>query len=235
MLLFLSYSSLQRIDSKLLALSKLVELHDHIMNISASELYHSDVTQLVITIFRKNGYDKEAETLEERLLDVVLELRAQPQEGTVSMERAYKFAQHLFDSKNYQKVIDVGTYIMESLDRETPNDVHLNIKVELLIGRARFHGGNYSEGLDEIESTLVKILNHSGTRFVEEKMISCFYLIPRARYINACYDVEGKIKTVILGTIYLLFQLTIRFSPTYFQRTELVFFVQRTTITTIRS
>ena len=206
-MLLLSYSSLQS-DSKDLALSKLLELHDHIMNVSGSDLYHADVTQLIIKIFRNNGYDKEADMLEERLLEVVLEIRAQPQQGAVSMERAYQFAKHLYDNGNYHKVIDVGTYIMESLDLENPDDVHLKLKVELLNGEAKFHSGNYSKGLDEIETVLVKILNHTGSDydFVQEKQTSCWYLIPRIKYINTCYDVIVNTRRFVIGTVFLLFQ-----------------------------
>ena len=206
-MLLLSYSSLQS-DSKDLALSKLLELHDHIMNVSGSDLYHADVTQLIIKIFRNNGYDKEADMLEERLLEVVLEIRAQPQQGAVSMERAYQFAKHLYDNGNYHKVIDVGTYIMESLDLENPDDVHLKLKVELLNGKAKFHSGNYSKGLDEIETVLVKILNHTGSDydFIQEKQTSCWYLIPRIKYINICYDIVINARRFIIGTVFLLFQ-----------------------------
>ena len=209
-MLFLSYSS-QQSDSKLLALSKLLQLHDHIMNVSGSELYHTDVTHLIINIFRKNGYDREADMLEERLLEVVLEIRAQPQQGAVSMKRAYQFAQHLFDNENYHKVIDVGTYIMESLDLENPDDVYLKLKVELLIGKAKFHSGNYSEGMNEIETILLKILYHPGSDYMEEKNTACWYLIPRIKYIDACYDIMIRIGNLFMGTVYLLFQAPLEF------------------------
>ena len=209
-MLLLSYSSQQR-DSKLSALSKLLELHDHIMNVSGSELYHSDVTQLIITIFRKTGYDREAHMLEERLLEVVLEIRAQPQQGAVSMERAYEFAQHLFDIGNYHKVIDVGAYIVDSLDSENPDNLYLKLKVELLIGKAKFHSGNYSEGMDEIETILLKVVYQPGSDYIEEKRISCWYLIPRIKYINACYDIMIRIRNFFVGTVYLLLQAPLEF------------------------
>lgn len=209
-MLFLSYSA-QQSDGKLLALSKLLELHDHIMNVSGSELYHADVTQLIINIFRKNGYDREADMLEERLLEVVLEIRAQPQQGAVSMKRAYQFAQYLFDNENYHKVMDVGTYIMESLDLENPDDAYLKLKVELLIGKSKFHGGNYSEGMAEIETILLKVLYHPGNDYMEEKNTACWYLIPRIKYINACYDIMIRIGNLFMGTAYLLFQAPLEF------------------------
>ena len=203
-MLILSYTSLQS-DSKDLALSKLLELHDHIMNVSGSELYHADVTQLIIDIFRNSGYDKEADMLEERLLEVVLEIRAQPQQGTVSMKKAYRFAKHLFDNRNYQKAIDVGVYIIESLHLENPDDMHLKLKVEVLNGKAKFHSGNYSEGMDELEAVLVKILNNSEYDYMQEKQISCWYLIPRIKYINTCYNVVVGAKRLAIGTIFMLF------------------------------
>lgn len=206
-MLILSYTSLQS-GSKDLALSKLLEFHDHIMNVSGSELYHSDVTQLIINIFRKNGYDREADMLEEKLLEVVLEIRAQPQQGAVSMERAYQFAQHLFDGGNYHKVIDVGEYIMES---EKFEDQYLKLKVELLIGKAKFHSGNYSEGMTEIEEVLLKVLYHPGSDYLKEKITSCWYLIPRVKYINACYDIVVNIRNFFMGTVYLLFQAPLEF------------------------
>jgi tetratricopeptide (TPR) repeat protein len=209
-MLFLSYNSPQS-DSKDLALSKLLELHDHIMNVSGSELYHADVTQLIINIFRKNGYDREADMLEERLLEVIFEIRAQPQQGAVSMEKAFQFAQHLFDNGNYHKVIDVGTYIMDSLDLETSDDLYLELKVKLLIGKAKFHSGNYSEGMAEIEVILLKVLYHPGSDYMEEKRTSCWYLILRIKYINACYDIMINFRDFFMGTVYLIFQTPLEF------------------------
>ena len=209
-MLFLSYTSLQS-DSKDLALSKLLELHDHIMNVSGSELYHADVTQLIIDIFRKSGYDGEADMLEDRLLEVVFEIRAQPQQGAVSMERAFQFAQHLFDNGNYQKVVDVGTYIIDSLDLENSDDLYLELKAKLLIGKAKFHSGNYSEGMAEIEVILLKVLYHPGSDYMEEKMTSCWYLIPCIKYINACYDIVINIRNFFIGTVYLIFQTPLEF------------------------
>ena len=203
-MLLLSYTSLQS-DSKDLALSKLLELHDHIMNVSGSELYHTDVTQLIIDIFRKNGYDGEANMLEDRLLEVVFEIRAQPQQGAVSMERAFQFAQHLFDNGNYHEVIDVGTYIVDSLDLENSDDLYLEFK-------AKLHSGNYSEGMAEIEVILLKVLQyHPGSDYMEEKMTSCWYLIPRIKYINACYDILINIRNFFMGTVYLIFQTPLEF------------------------
>ena len=204
--LFICYASVHS-DSKYSALIKLLELHDDIMNLPNNELYHNnDVTQLIITIFRRYGYDQEAETLEERLLEVVLEIRAQPQQGAVSMDRAYRFAQYLFDSGSYHRVVDVGTYILESLDLENPDDVHLKLKVELLNGKAKFHDGNYSEGMEDIELVLLKILNYPESDYVEEEMTSCWYLIPRVKYINTCYGIVAKMGKFVVGTMYLLLQ-----------------------------
>ena len=58
-MLFMAYSSLHS-DSKYLAIAKLLELHDDIMNMPNIELYHNNaITQLIITVFRNHGYDQE--------------------------------------------------------------------------------------------------------------------------------------------------------------------------------
>ena len=90
--------------------------------------------------------------IEERLLEVVLEIHAQPEQGSVSMKKAYQFAEH---SEKYDEDIDVGAYIVESLNLQNPDDMHLKLRVELLIGKAKFRGGNYSEGMDDIETVLL--------------------------------------------------------------------------------
>ena len=205
-MLFMAYSSLHS-DNKYLAIAKLLELHDDIMNMPNNELYHNNgITQLIITVFRNHGYDQEASMIEERLLEVVLEIRAQPEQGSVSMKKAYQFAEHLFNSKKYDEVIDVGVYVVESLDLQNPDDVHLKLRVELLIGKAKFHGGNYSEGMDDIETVLLEILSHPGSDYSEERDTVCWYLVPRVKYINTCYDVTTNIRKMFMGTIYFLFK-----------------------------
>ena len=199
--LFFSYANLQDNNNRLLALEKLAELHNHISN---SELYHCDYTHLIITIFRNNGYEKEADILEERLLKVVLEIRVQPQQGSVSLDKAFHFAEHLFDSKNYLGVVDVGAYILDSLDLQNPDDMYLKLKMELLIGKAKFLSGNYSLGMDAIETVLLEIINHQESEYIKEKESACWYLVPRIKYINVCYDVRNKVETIILGAIYLV-------------------------------
>ena len=209
--LFLSYANLQDNSNRLLALEKLAELHNHILNVSNNELYHYDYTHLIITIFRNNGYEKEADILEERLLEVVLEIRVQPQQGSVSMDKAFHFAEHLFDSENYLKVVDIGAYILDSLDLQNPDDMYLKLKMELLIGKAKFLSGNYSSGMDDIETVLVEIINGQESECIKEKESACWYLIPRIKYINVCYGVRNKVETIILGVIYLVLHSPLRY------------------------
>ena len=202
-MLYLSYSSFDH-SRQQSVIERLVELQDRVVNVSNSELYHDDVTLSMINIFRKNGFEKEASLLEDKLLEVILEIHAQPQHGSVSMDRTYEFAQHLFNIENYSKVIDIGTYILESLDIQNPDDNDLKLRVGLLIGKAKFLAGNYSEGMDDIETALLEILNHTGQGYAEEKKSSCWYLIPRMKYINICYNVKTKFIAVVIGTTYLV-------------------------------
>ena len=203
--LYACYNVLHHSERRQLVVTKLLELQNQLVNeVSNSELYHSDLTLPMITIFRNNDYEKEANTLEERLLDVILKFRAQPQQGSVSMDKVYQFAQHLFDNKYYDKVVDVGMYIVESLNLRNPNEIHLKLRVELLMGKAKFLAGNYSEGMDDIETVLLEIMNHPGQDYTEEKNTSCWYLILRIRYINTCYDIKTKLGAAVMGAAYLV-------------------------------
>ena len=200
-MLYTSYNVLQYSERKQLALENLLELRDQLINVSNSELYHSGVTQLIITIFRNNGYEQEANTLEGRLLEVILEIRAQPHILAWPMDKAYQFAQYLFNNKDYEKVVDLGAYILESLSLD---EINLKLRVELLVGKAKFHAGNYSKGMDDIETVLLEISNYPGQNYTEEKSTSCWYLILRVKYIDICYNIKAKLRGVVIGVACLV-------------------------------
>ena len=110
----------------------------------------------------------------------------------------------LFIEGQYQKGIELGQHAIEwSIERNQSV-----IKLLFTVGLAKFHNGNYTAGLNDIEKAFIS-MELSEDQIFEEYWKGCFYLIPRLKYINPCFGhpIFYGIHSILKSTIYLLFVL----------------------------
>ena len=105
--------------------------------------------------------------------------------------------------------IDLGMHYINAL-KEEPDSKSTVASFRVLVGKALFLGGNYSEGMDQMVIVLHFIEEHN-LQLNEEKWTACRYLIPRVKYLESCYAVSRMPKILIRdGSLLALFLL---FSP----------------------
>ena len=92
----------------------------------------------------------------------------------------------MLTSLNIQKV---GMHYIDALNT-TEENVQDVIQFQVLVGKALFHSGEYSAGLDQMGAALRKIFEQNlFHELAIEKETACWYLIPYLKYINLCYGV----------------------------------------------
>ena len=75
-----------------------------------------------------------------------------------------------------------------------------SMNLSLVVGKAIFYGASYSSGMDQMELSLMTILEQPHVYTSYHKDIACWYLIPRLIYINACYNLgRTAMKTMGFG------------------------------------
>ena len=204
-----SYSKLKNSEMVQQMTQKLYDLHNHVMNITVPELfwYKNTVISLIV-IYEELGYFLEARMVFARILEfITAELchGAKLSYVTASSGQELKFStlyemlQQLFVTKQYAKIVELTTIVISAMN-ELKNDhpeaevLPNKLSLQLIAGRAKFHGQNYSEGMREIEYVLETILSHPEEGYHEDdKITACWELFPRIAYIEPCYDVRAEI------------------------------------------
>ena len=114
---------------------------------------------------------------------------------------------NFFETGNYSKTVEVGNFLIELIENsDSFNDAKINL--HLLIGKAKFHMGQYSDGMDHIEIALLSIPDVASD-YEKERSTACWYLIPRIRYLNTCYGIlkwnaMTVVATPVMGTGFLI-------------------------------
>ena len=205
--LYYTYNNLKaESDKTALILSDIGALRSKVLQTPSEKLFSNSATvQTAIDLFRMLGYFKDAALLEEKLLcsvkDVGVKAVHKPwmlrsiglslqvdREIEVPLDVAYNVANRLYENDNYLETIETATFFINILKNSTDYRNELII-FHVLLGKAMFSVGNYSKGMDEMELAL-RIILEQPSLYEQMKKTACWYLIPRMRYIETCYNVS---------------------------------------------
>ena len=176
--------------------TKLLLKHSEIMNASASQIFrHNDVVSNVIHLYKQYKKYNEAAMLEQKLLESLSDIGTIPDEQTLMT--GVDTVRRLFHNKKYEQSIKLGQQILEALAQDNgdmlkgvgiaESDVAKQ-EIQILIGRGRFHSGDFSAGLDDLETALkhATLANNKA-----RANLICKYLIFRpSQYFSSCSKFE---------------------------------------------
>ena len=150
-----------------------------------------------ISLLRKLEYNEQAVELEEKLLQVIKEIGISPDKA-MPWQTAYEVALHLYNVSQYGKAVEVGTFLLQSIEHSKHAHTMCHVlrpKLQMVVARSKFHAGNYSSGLDMMET----VVNEVHRVFHKEEFeIACKYLLLRVRYVNKCYNLTQNIANNVL-------------------------------------
>ena len=228
MKLYYTYNNLKEYEEAASILSDINDLRPKISETPTEKLFsNSDTVQSAVGLFKDLGYIRDAMLLEEKLMssvkDVGLKVVHAPwklgiglrlqidRESKVPLDVAYNVANHLYKNEEYVETIEMVIYFIDIL-KNTTNFRNKIILFHVLLGKAMFSIGNYSEGMNEMELALniIQTLENPFS-YEETKSTICWYLIPRVRHIEICYNVsQVLLKIVYYTTSFILYVI---FSP----------------------
>ena len=167
-------------------LDKLKSMQDEIMASTVSQIFlNNDVVLNIIQLYKQHGLYQNADMLEEKLFESLSAVNATASQDMLmaGAELARKF----FHSKNYQKSIKISQYILNLITVENMETGAVKQKVQIVIGRTKFHAGQFSSGLDDLESVFV---NPSTDKETHSKL--CLYLgvFRPLKHFGSCSPVE---------------------------------------------
>ena len=203
------YEHLRLYNKAMDIFEKLILMHSEIMNVPASQIYrYNDVIWNVVSLYRQYEKHDEATMLEEKLVESVSDIGTVPDQQTLTA--GVNIARHMFHGRNYQKSIQIGQNILRGLSMEKINiqGIALDVitqEIKILIGRAKFHSGEYSAGLDDLEAVFMDLtfVSEIYTDFI------CKYLIFRpSKYLSSCTEFKLRPYTIFLlgrAFYYMLF------------------------------
>jgi len=184
-------------------------LFPSIRNLPGSFLFQNNkLLQQIIDFYRENGKSEEATILQERLLEVVREIGGRPSVAT-TVQKSQDVVEYLYQGGNYTKAADIAAFALDSLkhlDQDQQNNAHqMKLNLRLLLGEAKFFSGNFSEGLDYIESVADTILEQNASnKYAKEFASACRFLILRGRI--SCF-VDKNTVTKFLAISYVVFAM----------------------------
>ena len=194
------YSYMDEYDKMISSIARLHDLYSDVATFPLLDLvYESHATLMFIRFYRAGELFIEAERLENRFYSGLLKLKKKAKtafrekskyrEGSLLTTK--KVLYDFFVAGNYSKPAKIGKFLIGLIkNSDSFNDT--KIKLHLLVGMAKYHMGQYSEGMDHIERALVGILNMDGG-FEFERSTACWYLIPRMTYLDDCYQIKWNI------------------------------------------
>ena len=198
-----TYDKLCELDKVNSTSLKLEALLPEIVHMNSEDVYsNSVVVQSAIDYCRRVGLDKLVVLLEDKLLDSVEEQRLEcisksqeidlfKKRKSVPLDVAYNVILRLYEAKQYSRAVDRAMYYINILNKTSDFTKEVVI-FRILVGKAMFHGGNYSIGMDQMELALNEIMKGQFI-YEQEKVAACLYLIPRLKYIDQCYNVSSKL------------------------------------------
>jgi len=191
-------------------LNGLLELFPSLMTAPVSEFFrHNLILNSIIATYIQRGYVKEADMLREKQLKVLHEV-GQKTDIDLLMIAQY-LAETVFESENnYSRAADLAELAFKfwNWDEWSGDDSDFGKKIKkmkvqlwLLIGKAKYIHGNYSEGLDYIQRVVDFIYSEKGTStFAEELMQACPYIIYRGQ-VRCLVDLTIRAALLIGNTV----------------------------------
>lgn len=152
----------------------------------------------MIIILREHKKLEAADLLEGCATGVIFSMGAEVNAEQFYPNRSVFIVQALFMKCEYQKAVELGMYAIEHSTKL--------VKLLVVVGMAKIHYGNYSQGWDDMEVAL-NSLSQSYSEFYDEYWLCCFYLLPRLKYFNVCFG-HRILNAVYIGlkwTIYMVF------------------------------
>ena len=206
------YSYMEEYNKRNLSIARLQDLYYDIAAIPPDELIlGSDAALMFIQFYRVGELVNEAQWLENQLVRGLQNLESKVRtafrikwkikDQKSLLDTAYKVLNNFFEAGNYSLTAEVGSILIRQIEKS--DSLNLNdtkIELHLLVGKAKFHMGQYSDGMDHIELALQSIPNINGS-YEEERNIACWYLIPRITYIDTCYWIKWNLMMVIVTPV----------------------------------
>ena len=202
--LYRTYEQLWAGDKRRDCLERLRSMNEEIVAASPSQIFrYSDVLWKIVTLYKEiYGLHKEVEMLELMLINSQAAIGSKPDAQTVST--AVSHIRNMYYARSFQMCVNVGEQILSMDDVELDDIDEVKRKVKILMGRAKFHSGNLSAGLDDLENVLID-LKH-GT---PAQIMLCKYLLLRPlKYIGLCSSIKlhpSTVYTIIKKLLYMLF------------------------------
>ena len=190
-----------------IVLCNITELFPRIRNSSGPFLFQNNkLLQEIIDFYRENGKSEEATILQERLLKVVREIGVRPSVAT-TVQKSQDVVEYLYLRENYTKAADFAAFALDSikqLDQDQQNNArHIKLNLSLFLGEAKFFSGNFSEGLDYIESVADFISEQNASEiYGREFARACRFLILRGRI--RCF-VDESMTEKLIAILYVVF------------------------------
>ena len=221
-----SYSILKDQEKLFLNVNKLHTLHENILKITASEYFwHHRTVSRVMKIYEEQGFVLEMRELFEKVFRFVKEIL--PDQGDnlsfdlcckanrthLVFEDIHNMLKELYHIGQYTKVIEIAILMMDGMKKveaAQPGVLPNKLKLQLIMGRAKLQGRNYSDGLRDIELVLETILSDSNGTYDHEddKRIACWELFPRVVYLEPCYQIKAAILRSFVNFALIFFDLT---------------------------
>lgn len=213
------YSYMGEYERMITTTARLQNLYPAVTAISSDKLVEaSDAILMFIQFYRAGELFDEARNLENLFLNSLISLKDKVRtafhvkqslmtEGLALLDTACSILNDLFEAGNFTTTIEICNYFIKLIETSDAFDSH-KAKLHLLVGKAKFRIGQYSDGMDHIERALLMIPQNSND-YKKETMSACWYLIPRITYIDTCYQIKWNtlraiVATVVAGTFLLV-------------------------------
>ena len=200
------YSYMDKYDKMISTTARLQNLYSDVAALPPDQLVDaSDAILMFIEFYRAGELFDEVYSLENRFIDGLLNLKnkvrtafhnKQPAEHQASLlGRACKALDDFFEAGNYTKTIEVGNFLIKLIGNSDSFD-NAKINLLLLVGKAKFHVGQYSDGMDYIELALLSTPNN-----MKKIREACWYLIPRMTYLDICYQIKQNLMMAVAMSV----------------------------------
>ena len=206
-ILCLSYKKLDKWKEKEEAVLRLVELVPTILNSPHGRLFtYSVEVSDIINVLRDGKFEENATRIEQKQLKVLRDVGKRADYYTVI--QVYNFAYSLCDHGNYTECIDMAEFALYSFNHFEKHEQEIfvgeKLKLELLIGKAKYYTSGSIEVFENITVLLVKL--DKVDEYKGEFMEACGYLPLWHRQAD-CFEIINKISTIGGFAIYGLFAI----------------------------
>lgn len=210
------YSYMDKYDERNSTIARLHNLYPDVATAPVDQLINaSDATLMLIQFYKVGELFDKAQSLEDRFLIGLLDLESKVRtafltEQTIEHQTSLlqpicKALNDLLEAGNYSKTIEVGTSLIELIKNSNSFSFFFNdakIKLHLLIGMAKYHLGQYSDGMDHIEVALQSIPSPTvdqDDNYEKERATACWYLVRRLTYLDTCYWIKWNLGIMVVG------------------------------------